>query len=237
MERPSWAPEHIDLDRPSPARVHDYLLGGSHHVDADRTFAKQLLDEVPDAARIAREQRDFLRRAVRYLVAAGVRQFIDLGAGIPTAGSTHEVAPHARVVYVDNDQVAVAHARAILAGDDRTGVVAADLCEPAEVLAARPLRALIDMSQPVGYLMVGVLGVVSDEGYAGDVLAGYAAAATPGSHLALADERDLAALLVDLELVEPGVVPLAQWRPDAADGARNTEGPPVPGLAAVARKD
>jgi hypothetical protein len=228
VERPNWAPEHVDLDSPSPARVHDFLLGGSHHVEADRSYAKRLLDDSPDAATVARAQRAFLHRAVRYLNGCGVRQFIDLG-------STPETAPDARDIYVDNDPVAVAHARAILAGSDRAAVVDADLCEPAEVLAARPLRGLIDMSQPVGYLLVGVLGAMGDEGYEGDVIAGYAAASTPGSHLVVAGEHgNLAALLDDLELVAPGVVPLAQWRPDSASEAAPA---PAAGLAAVARKD
>ena len=232
MERPSWAPEHVDLDRPSPARVHDYLLGGSHHVAADRASAQRL---APDVARVARVHRDFLRRAVRFLVSVGVRQFIDLGAGLPTVGSTHETAPDARVIYVDNDPVAVAHARAIVAGNERVAVVGADLREPAEILAARPLRALIDMGQPVGYLMVGVLGVVTDDGYAGDIIAGYAAAATPGSYLAVTDHRaDLKALLGDLEVVEPGVVPVARWRPEPGAPAEDV---PTAGLAAVAHKD
>jgi hypothetical protein len=215
--------------------VHDYLLGGSHHVPADRALAERLLGETPEAARIAREYRAFLRRAVRYLVGCGLHQFIDLGSGIPTEGSVHEVAPDARVAYVDNDPVVVAHARAILAGNDRAAVIAADLCEPAEVLAARPLRALIDMTQPVGYLLVGVLQVVDDEWYAGDLVAGYLAAATPGSHVVIAHDRtDLHALLDDLELVEPGVVPVARWRPEPSSA---DPGPAVPGLAAVARKD
>src|SRR5688572_25790244 len=126
VERPDWAPEGIDIDRPSAARVYDYYLGGTHNFAVDREMAEKSFIIAPNGRRAARLNRAFLRRAVRFCVARGVRQFLDIGSGIPTLGNVHEVAraaaPDARVVYVDLDPVAVAHSRAILAGDERTGV-------------------------------------------------------------------------------------------------------------------
>ena len=135
MERPAWAPAELDLDRPNAARMYDYYLGGSHNFAVDRELAGQVLEAWPDMPRAAQANRAFLRRAVRFLAAQGIRQFLDIGSGIPTVGNVHEVAqaaaPDARVVYVDTDPVAVAHSRAILAGDPQTAVVQADGRDPA----------------------------------------------------------------------------------------------------------
>ena len=130
MERPAWAPAELDLDRPNAARMYDYYLGGSHNFAVDRELAGKVLEAWPDMPRAAQANRAFLRRAVRFLADQGVRQFLDIGSGIPTVGNVHEVAKaaaaDARVVYVDTDPVAVAHSRAILARDERTTVVQAD---------------------------------------------------------------------------------------------------------------
>jgi hypothetical protein len=266
VERPSWAPEDVNVERPSVARVYDYYLGGSHNFAVDREFAEQVMRAMPDAPTAAKENRAFLRRAVRHLCELGIRQFIDLGSGIPTAGSVHEVAqgidPTATVVYVDIDPVAYAHSRAILANNPHATVVRADLRQPAEVLADPQLRAHIDFGQPVGILLVAVLHFVPDEERPADIVAGYARAVAPGSHVVVShlsaegmddatDEaltlykrsatnvvarrsRDLATLLGDLRVVEPGIVALPQWRPEAADEAGF---PASPGLAMVARRD
>lgn len=113
MDRPPWAPPEVDIDRPSPARMYDFFLGGAHNFAVDRQLAAQVLAAVPDFPRTARANRAFLHRAVRLLTDAGIRQFLDLGSGIPTVGNVHEIAqraaPAARVVYVDVDPVAVAH--------------------------------------------------------------------------------------------------------------------------------
>ena len=152
MERPAWAPAELDLDRPNAARMYDYYLGGSHNFAVDRELAGRVLEAWPDMPRAAQANRAFLRRAVRFLADQGVRQFLDIGSGIPTVGNVHEVAqaaaPDARVVYVDTDPVAVAHSRAILAGDPQTAVVQADgrdpvglLAHPGRDRAARPAPA------------------------------------------------------------------------------------------------
>src|SRR5688500_13631183 len=122
-DRPSWAPDSIDLERPNAARIYDYLLGGAANFEQDREFANKLLEAVPEARDAARLNRAFLRRAVRYCVEAGVRQFIDVGSGIPTAGNVHEIAheiaPETRVLYVDNEPVAVTHSELMLRDNDR----------------------------------------------------------------------------------------------------------------------
>src|SRR5262249_11985268 len=111
MERPNWAPEGVDMERPSAARLYDYALGGSHNFAVDRELCRQLIATVPDLVAQAHASRGFLRRAVRFCVAAGISQFLDIGSGIPTRGNVHEIAPEARVMYVDTDPVAIAHSR------------------------------------------------------------------------------------------------------------------------------
>jgi hypothetical protein len=190
VERPSWAPADVDLDRPSVARVYDYYLGGSHNFAADRAFGEQVLKIVPAVAGLARSNRAFLRRAVTELVKQGVRQFLDLGSGIPTVGNVHELIADAgysdgRVVYVDHDPVAVAHSRAILADVPGTAVVAGDLRFPAEVLAKPQVQGLLDFGQPIGFLLVAVLHFVPDAEHPADIVAGYAAAGARGSYVVL----------------------------------------------------
>src|SRR5258706_346411 len=156
--------ENLDFDRPSVARVYDYSLGGSHNFAADRAFAEQVLESMPHARTAAYENRAFLRRAVTYLGKQGIRQFIDLGSGIPTAGNVHELAPAgSKVVYVDLDPVAVAHSRAILEGVANTAVINGDLRKPADVLAHPMLRAVIDFREPIAFMLVAVLHFVTDE--------------------------------------------------------------------------
>ncbi|SHE53702.1 SAM-dependent methyltransferase [Streptoalloteichus hindustanus] len=248
MDRPTWAPVEVDVERPSAARVYDYWLGGSHNFAVDRALAEQALRIVPELPEITRANRAFLRRAVRYCLDDGIRQFLDLGSGIPTVGNVHEVAqavdPAARVVYVDNDPVAVAHSRAILAGNEHAAVVQADACDPDAVLAAPETRRLIDPDQPVAVLMMALLHFVPDSGDPAGIIARYRNAGPSGSYLLLshgtdaADERRasmkqlyarsatplalrspaaVAALLAGYELVPPGVVYLPEWRPEPAD--------------------
>jgi hypothetical protein len=196
VERPSWAPEDVDLDRPSIARVYDYYLGGTHNVAADRAFADAILRATPEVRTAALGNRAFLYRAVRYLAGRGVRQFIDLGSGIPTAGTVHEILAEAapagsaggtggKVVYVDLDPVAVAHSRAILDGVPDAAVVAGDLRKPAEVLANPALRRVVDFREPVAIMLVSVLHFVTAEEHPEDIVAGYAAAAVPGSYVVI----------------------------------------------------
>lgn len=189
MERPAWAPEAVDIDRPSPARIYDYHLGGGHNFAVDREVAEKIAALMPELPLIMRANRAFLLRAVRVLVEAGIRQFLDLGSGIPTIGNVHEIAqgadPAARVVYVDSDPVAVAHSRALLSGNDNTGVVHADLRDVRAVLEAPEVARLIDLARPVGVLMVAVLHFVPDRDDPAGIVAAYRDAVPSGSCLVL----------------------------------------------------
>lgn len=187
--RPAWAPEEIDVDRPSVARMYDYFLGGSNHFSADRQLAQEYLRVLPDMPVIARAQRRLLGRAVRFMAEQGIDQFLDLGSGMPTAGNVHELAQsvnaEARVVYVDMDPVAAAHGRALLSQERRTGVVHADLRDPQGVLSDPIARELLDLGRPVGVLMVAVLHFLADEDDPAGVVEAYRKALTPGSYLAI----------------------------------------------------
>jgi SAM-dependent methyltransferase len=189
VDRPSWGPPEVDLYRPSTARIYDYLLGGSHNFAVDRDLAEQMLAATPEARQAAHANRAFLRRAIDYLTAAGIRQFIDLGSGIPTVGNVHEaarrVAPDARVVYVDHDPVAVSHSREIVAGDTQVAVVQADIRAPETVVNHPQVRALLDFDRPIGVLMVAVLHFVPDDGEPGRIIADVMAAVPPGSYLVI----------------------------------------------------
>jgi hypothetical protein len=188
-ERPNWAPDSIDLERPNAARIYDYLLGGAANFAADREYAEQLLTVLPEARPAARRNRAFLRRAVQYCVNAGIRQFLDIGSGIPTAGNVHEIAqgldPECRVVYVDSEPVAVTHSELLLQGNDRAGVFQADLGEPDKIFDAEPVRRLIDFDQPLALLLVSVLHFVPDEAKPYEAVARYVERLAPGSYLVL----------------------------------------------------
>ncbi len=166
MAVPTWAPDGIDITRPSAARVYDYLLGGAHNFAVDRALGDELLRTSPDVAETMRANRVFLRRAVRFLAGQGVRQFLDIGSGVPTVGNVHEVAqqaaPESTVVYVDVDPVAVAHSEAILRGNDRAGVICGDLREPERIRAEARQLGLIDFGQPVAVLLAGVVHFLPD---------------------------------------------------------------------------
>src|SRR6202045_565881 len=145
----------IDTTTPNVARIYDYLLGGMDNFAADREAAGQLIAAIPDDAAIARDNRSFLGRVVRYLATkGGIRQFLDLGGGLPTQANVHElaqgVAPEARVVYVDNDPVVASHGRALLASGDQVGMVFGDLRDPASVLRHPEVLGLLDLGRPVG---------------------------------------------------------------------------------------
>lgn len=189
MTRPAWAPQEVDIDRPSAARVYDYYLGGSHNFAVDREMARQAIADWPDLPRVMQANRAFMRRAVRHCIAAGIGQFLDVGSGIPTAGNVHEVAqaedPAARVVYVDVDPVAVAHSRALLEGDPLTGVVHADFLDVDAVLDDPVTRSVLDLERPVALLVVAMLHFVGDDRRPGEALARYRDALAPGSHLLL----------------------------------------------------
>ncbi|MEU7057297.1 SAM-dependent methyltransferase [Streptomyces sp. NPDC046197] len=189
MERPAWAPRSIDISVPSVARIYDYYLGGSHNFEVDRVAARRAMEFMPGLPKIMQANRAFMRRAVRHAVAEGVTQFLDIGSGIPTFGNVHEVAraacPGARVVYVDHDPVAVAHSQAVLAGDDGTDVVAADLLKPQEILNSPQVQRLIDPNRPVGLLLVAILHFVEDADDPYGAVAELRDALAPGSLLLL----------------------------------------------------
>lgn len=189
MAQPDWAPESIDINTPSIARGYDYLLGGSHNFAVDREHAQKVIAAMPDVRLQVRENRAFLRRAVRFLVDAGVRQFLDIGSGIPTVGNVHEIAqqaaPDARVVYVDIDPVAVAHSEQILAGNDRATVIREDLRRPEAILNHPRTRALLDFDQPVGLLLVAILHAIPDHEDPFGIMERLRAGLCPGSHVVI----------------------------------------------------
>jgi hypothetical protein len=249
-QRPAWAPPEINMELPSAARIYDFLLGGGHNFASDRAVGEQVLKVQPNGRQIAASNRAFLRRAVHFMVDEGITQFLDLGSGIPTVGNVHEVAqeadPESRVVYVDHDEVAVAHSQLLLAGNERATVVSADLCEPEQVLALPAVHDLLDLSRPVGLLMVAVFHFVADDRDPTGIVARYRDAIAPGSLLALshltADQMpgemaavveamkhsrdpmyfrpyaEVAALFDGFEVVEPGVVDAPYWRADPGVG-------------------
>jgi hypothetical protein len=179
----------INTGVPNPARIYDYLLGGKDNFPADRDVADQLLAIAPVARDVVEDNRAFLRRAVRYLTReAGIRQFIDLGSGLPTQGNVHEIAqadaPDARVVYVDNDPMVVTHSRALLAGDN-TVAIQADLREPEVLLGHPEVRELIDFDQPIALLLMAILHFLPDEQEPFGIVARFRDALPTGSHLAV----------------------------------------------------
>ena len=188
----------INTGVPNPARIYDYFLGGKDNFPADREVAEQVVAIAPVARDIVEDNRAFLRRAVRLLAGeAGIRQFIDLGSGLPTQGNVHEiaqaVAPDARVVYVDNDAMVVTHSRALLAGDN-TAAIEADLRDPDSVMRHPEVRELIDFDQPIALLLMAILHFVPDEEDPYGIVARFRDALPAGSYLALSHgTRDIPA--------------------------------------------
>jgi SAM-dependent methyltransferase len=202
----------IDTTIPNVARVWDYQLGGKDNFDADRSAADALNKAcravgAPDWTVVARENRDFIRRAVSYLAGpTGIGQFIDIGAGLPTQGNVHHIAqkvnPDAKVVYVDYDPMVLAHARGLLADNDNTTVITVDLRHPDEILHNPGLVALIDLTKPVAVLLVAVLHLLPDDENPAGIVAQLRDAIAPGSYLAVthvtSDARpELAAKVAD----------------------------------------
>jgi O-methyltransferase involved in polyketide biosynthesis len=182
----------IDPSVPNVARMYDYWLGGVHNFAADRQAAEEILAAVPEARASAAANRAFVRRVVRFLAAdAGISQFIDIGAGLPTQGNVHEVAqevnPVARVVYADYDPVVVAHGRALLMGNPSAASILGDVRRPEEILANPELRSLADLSQPVALLLTGVLHFIDDADADGaySIVRRLTASLSPGSYLAV----------------------------------------------------
>src|SRR5436190_1249554 len=183
---------NLHADRPHPARVYDYLLGGKDNFAPDRAAAEQGLRANPNSRIPPRENRAFLRRVVRYLAGeAGIRQFLDIGTGIPTSPNVHEVAqsvaPDARIVYVDNDPMVLAHARALLTSSPQgfTEYIDADIRDVESLLASPRLRSTIDLDRPVGLLLIAIMHFVGDDDDPYGIARRLLAALPSGSYLAL----------------------------------------------------
>ena len=267
--QPGWVPPGVDTGKANVARVYDYWLGGSHNFRADQDAARAMIAVDPNLRAAARANRAFLGRAVRFLAQAGVRQFLDIGSGIPAGRNVHEVAqdaaPGSRVVYVDNDEVAVAHSSLMLAADPDAVVIQADLREPRKILADPQTRLLIDFSLPVAVLLVAVLHVIPDSDNPAQIIAALRDAMAPGSYLVLchacsdadpelaakhmavyptrvaASSRlrtraEIAGLLDGFTLIDPGLVWMPQWRPDSPDDVPEDPGK-YWGLVGVALKN
>jgi S-adenosyl methyltransferase len=245
----SWVPAGLDLDRPSGARIYDYLLGGGHNFAHDRELAEKFIDAMPNAHEVARLNRAFLRRVVLFMMSRGIRQFLDLGSGIPTVGNVHEIAqradPGARVVYVDYEEVAVAHSELMLDGNQHATIVQADLTRPSDVIDHPATRRLLDFTEPLGLLMVGVIHFVPPDKDPASIVATYRDAVAPGSYLGFSQftgdlmpaemakvvevmrssrdplyprsRAEILALFDGFDLERPGIVTTAQWRPEPTD--------------------
>jgi hypothetical protein len=188
MENPAAAPE-VDVSRPHMARIYDYFLGGKNHFAADRETAEKILRTNPSIRVTARENRAFLGRAVRYLAAeAGIRQFLDIGTGLPTTENVHEVAqavaPRSHVVYVDNDPLVLTHARALLnsAPEGRTAYIHADLREPRAILDNPATREVLDFGQPIALVMLATLHLIQDDDKPAEIIATLLDALPSGSY-------------------------------------------------------
>ncbi|WP_419994676.1 SAM-dependent methyltransferase [Streptomyces boninensis] len=241
----------LDLRTPNVPRIYDYFLGGKDNYAADREIMEEVRQHVPDAPVLARENRAFLQRAVRHLAAAGIRQFIDIGSGMPVEGSGYgnvheiaqEIAPDARVAYVDIDPVVLTHSRALLGKAPGVAVLQGDVRSPEDILAAPELDGVIDFDEPVAVIMLLLLHFVRDEDDPAGVVARLRAALAPGSHLVithstsefdtdgrvqkaadvyekagapltLRNRAEILGLLDGFDLLDPGLTTMSLWRPE-----------------------
>lgn len=188
------APAGVDVSKPAPARIYDYMLHGDNHFESDVEAAQRILSVVPEIRDCAWSNRGFHQRAAKWIAEQGVRQFLDIGSGLPTVGNTHEVVqkviPDARVVYVDNDPMVAEQGSRLLADDRSTRAICADLREPAAILEHPAVRELIDFSQPTGLLLTAVMMFVSDSSDPWGLVTRYVSALAPSSYLALSHLTD-----------------------------------------------
>ena len=257
----------MDTRRPHSARVWNYWLGGKDNFEVDRQIGDQVARVFPGIVKVARNQRLFLGRAVSHLAGeVGIRQFLDIGTGLPTADNTHEVAqrlaPAAHVLYVDNDPLVLSHAQALLTStpEGATHYIEADVHDPARILDEA--AGLLDFTRPIALMLLGIMGHVADDGEAPAIVRRLVGALAPGSYLVLTDglntdpagaksmeqynasgaipytlrdPEQIAAFFAGLELLEPGLVPLNQWRPDLG-GMFGDVREELPSLCGVGRK-
>jgi O-methyltransferase involved in polyketide biosynthesis len=257
----------LDVTVSHSARIWNYWLGGKDNYEVDRQVGDEIRKFFPDIVDLARASRQYLARSVRYLAAeAGIRQFLDIGTGLPTHDNTHEVAqrvaPEARIVYVDNDPMVLAHARALLTStpEGATDYIQADLREPAKILDAA--KETLDFSQPIALMLLGVVEHIPDDDEADSIIKRILAALPSGSHMvfndatnvingeameamaeqwnrdgsapiALRDHEQVGRFFEGLEILEPGIVSCSRWRPEPRPFGEPAE---VAGLAAVGRK-
>jgi hypothetical protein len=249
--KPGWVPPGIDTGKANIARVYDYWLGGNHNFRADQDAARAMIAVDPNLRAAVRANRAFLGRVVRFLAdEAGIRQFLDIGSGIPTEQNVHQVAqdiaPNARVVYVDNDEVAVAHSRLMLEDNPDATIIQADLREPAKILADPETQLLVDFTQPAALLLAAVLHFIPDDQGPEQIIATLRDALAPGSYLvichactdadpelaarnqivyrsrvdaqpALRTREQIARLFDGFSMIEPGLVWMPEWRPGSPD--------------------
>jgi O-methyltransferase involved in polyketide biosynthesis len=253
--------EPFDPTRPNIARVWDYWLGGKDNFAADRELAQKMLAVHPVSAQMARENRRFLGRAVSYVAARGIRQFIDIGAGLPTALNTHDIArqadPQARVAYVDHDPIVISHARSLLARSPGVIAVPGDMRDPGRILADAGLTELIDLTEPACVILSAILHF-ADAGTAREVTAEFARTIAPGSYLIISvgsgnrsegdnftsaytaaqiyihSPEEIRSFFGALELVPPGVISVRGWYGDGP--ASNLKPRTATFLGGVARK-
>ncbi|MDQ1288870.1 MAG: SAM-dependent methyltransferase [Actinomycetota bacterium] len=243
----SWPPPEFDTGIPHSARMYDYWLGGKDNFAVDRSMGDAFLREIPTLRDMAKENRKFVNRATRYLAAEGVHQFLDIGTGIPTSPNLHETAqavtPDARVVYVDNDPVVLAHARALMVSTDEgmTTFLDADVRDPESILQQPEFRRVIDLGRPVALMVIAVLMLVGEEDEPYEIMKVFRDALPPGSYLALTHPTQdfdpqavetvtafatqggmtfvprtkdaVAGFFGDWDLVGPGIVPVREWFP------------------------
>jgi SAM-dependent methyltransferase len=260
----------VDPERPSIARIYDSYLGGGHHQAADLDARRQVIEVMPELPALLRISLAFMQRGVRFLAEAGIRSFLDLGAGIPTIDNVHEIAqavdPTARTVYVDNDPLAVRERRILTAGDSRTLVLERDLREADAILGEPETARLLGLGtdEPIAVVMSSVLQFIPDDDEVVAVIAAYRDAMAPGSYLMIShgvpqpgsaqrllraaelysqtiaplklrSAEQLAELVRDFELIEPGIAYCSQWRPDPAYRAAAAV-KPLAQMGLVARK-
>ena len=244
MTEQAWLPQGVDANRPTDARVHDYALGGKDNYAVDRAYAHKLLALAPAIGRPAVESGRFARRAIRHLLDLGVRQFLEIGCGMPRRGDVHHLAgPESTVVYVDYDPVAVSHYQAVLCPNGPARAIHADATEPQRILSHPVVAEMIDFDRPVGLLMTYLLHLVPDHRDPARILREFGERLAPGSHLVLShgtidplspteaaavgevfeelrepvrmrDRDEVTALFEGFELLDPGVTLAPEWRPD-----------------------